>query len=191
MTVSIDELRERLLEQARKKAEEIIKEAEKRAEEIIAQAEAEWMEKSRRERERILSEARMRGRIIVSEAKRKARIEVTKAKYEVLEDIFNEAWKRISSREGYDVEKSLRSLLDEALMFLESPKELRVSEIDVETAEKITAEKGLSVEIVKANITGGLILVDESGNRVDNSYDTRFKRSRETLLPTISSILWG
>ncbi len=191
MSISIEELREKLLEQAKKKAEEIIREAEKKAGEITAAAEAEWLEKSRKERERIISEAETKARIIISEARRKARIKITEAKNTVVNEVYGEAWNRISNRQGFDVYLSLKNLLEEALSYIDNPDTVLVSEKDRDIIGRVLKDKGLDLKIQTAGVTGGLLVSDNYGNIVDNSYDTRFRRSREVLLPIISRILWG
>ncbi len=191
MSVSIEELREKLVEQAKKKAEEIIREAEKKAGEITAAAEAEWLEKSRKEKERIINEAKTKARIIISEARRKARIKLTGAKNTVINEVYDEAWNRISNRQGFDVYLSLKNLLKEALSYVDEPDTVLVPGRDHDIISRVLKDEGLELKIQATDITGGILLIDKYGNIVDNSYDTRFKRSKEVLLPIISRILWG
>lgn len=189
----INELKEKLLEDARRKMEEIIKEAEREAKRIIEEAEKKWREKAEREREKILSTARMDAQRIISEARIKYRIIISQAKAEVINKIFEEAKMRLINRRGFDVEKSLRMLLDEALYFIENPSRIIVNPQDYGIIEKILREKGLkNVEIVKSNeLIGGLILESSDGKRVDNSYNTRLERARNAILTNINAILWG
>ncbi len=190
---SIDELREKMIAEARRKAEEIVRDAEEKAEEIVKKAEEEWSKKCSLKREEIISIMEAKARIIVSEARRKARIIISSKKYEVLEKVFNDAWNIIRERRGFSIEESLGNLLRESLQYIEEPETVYVNPVDTDAMAKILVENNLEgVKIVKDDgITGGLILVSKGGERIDNSYDTRFQRAKQVLAPMIAKILWG
>jgi V/A-type H+-transporting ATPase subunit E len=190
---NIEELRRRLLAEAEKKAEEIIEEAKKKAEEIIKNAEETWRKKAEEKKNEILKEANRRARIIVSEAKRKARLIISSKKYELLEKIFNEAWTRINERREFDIAESLRKLLEESLQYIEEPKIIYVNPRDREVIGNILNKKELrGIEIrEEPRISGGLILVSSRGEKIDNSYDTRFNRAKRVLAPLIAKMIWG
>ncbi len=189
---TINDLREKLMEDARKRAEEIIREAEKKAEEIIREAEKEYEKKAEKTREKILEEARINAQIIISDARRKSRLMISEAKYEIIRKVFEEAWQDIINRKNIDIETSLKNLLLESLEFIEKPDYVEVNEKDKEIINKILIENNISAEIRENNqIAGGLITGTKAGEKVDNSYDTRFERAKSVLLPLISKILWG
>jgi vacuolar-type H+-ATPase subunit E/Vma4 len=190
---SIEELRRKMIEDARKRAEDIIREAETKAQEIIEKGEKEWLEKTRVEKERIMADAERKAAITISEARRKARLIIVEKKNELIEQIYNDAWMKIKNREGFDVEKSLRNLLKESLIYIEEPKIIIVNTTDENTMHRILEEK--HIENIKVqgstSVTGGLIVVSVKDERVDNTYDTRFKRAKDVLRPVIAGILWG
>jgi SH3-like domain-containing protein len=64
---SIEELRRKMIEDARKRAEDIIREAETKAQEIIEKGEKEWLEKTRVEKERIMADAERKAAITIYE----------------------------------------------------------------------------------------------------------------------------
>ena len=189
---SINDLREKLIEEARKKAEEIIKEAEKKAEEIIKEAEKEYETKAIKTREKILEEARINAQIIISDARRKYRLMISEAKYEVLKKIFDEAWKDIINRRNVNIQTSLKNLLRESLEYVEKPDYVEVNEKDKEIISDILMENKIDAEIkVNNSIVGGLIIGTMAGEKVDNSYNTRYERAKTVLLPIIAKMLWG
>ncbi len=189
---TINDLREKLMEDARKKAEEIIRDAEKKAKEIIREAEKEYEKKAKETREKILEEARINAQIIVSDARRKSRLMISEAKYEIIRKVFEEAWQDIIDRKNIDIETSLKNLLLESLEFIEKPDYVEVNEKDKEIINKLLIENNIGAEIRENNlIAGGLIIGTKAGEKVDNSYNTRFERAKSALLPVISKMLWG
>jgi len=191
MSTTIEELRKKLIEQAKREAERIIEEAKKKAEKIIEEAEKDWLEKSRKEKERIIANAETRARIIVSEAKRRARMRTVEAKNDVLKKVFDYAWRAIKERKGIDVNASLRNLLKEALNYVNDVQHIYVSGQDIEIMKRIIASSNLDAEVAEKNIIGGLIAESEKGELIDNSYETRFSRAKQLLVPEIARILWG
>ncbi len=192
-TVNIEELREKLLEDARKKAEKIIANARAEAEKIIRDAEEKWRKRAEKEREKIISSARLEAQKIVSEAHRQAKIIISNAKNKVIENVFSEAEKRLRERIGIDVKTSLKNLLEEALEYIEKPAKIIVNPKDRDVINEILSEKGLdNIQlIIDDKVIGGLILVSIDGKKVDNTYNTRLERARTVLLTEVSRILWG
>jgi V/A-type H+-transporting ATPase subunit E len=192
-TVNIEELREKLLEDAKKKAEKIIADAKAEAEKIIRNAEKEWREKAEKEREKIIRNARLEAQKIISEAHRQARIIISSAKHEIVKTVFSEAEKRLRERRGIDIKSSLKNLLEEALEYIEEPAEIIINSRDRDIINEILSEKRLKNVriIINDRIIGGLVLVSRDGKKVDNTYDTRLKRAKTVLLTEITRILWG
>ncbi len=193
MSSSIEELKEKLIEEARARAREILRKAEEEARRIVEDAEKKWREMAEKEKTRIVEEAKTKAQTILSEAKRQARIVLSNAKNELLNQIFSEVENTIRERRGIDIESSLRNLLEEALIYIEKPSKVIAHPRDREIIERLLREKGLTnIEIVESNdISGGLILESLDGKRVDNSYDTRLERARTTLAPLVNKELWG
>ncbi len=181
---------ERLRLDAEKKAEEILREAEKRAEEIIKEAEKKWREEAEKKRKEIIEKAKKESQIIVSEARRKARMIIASAKYEVIEEVFRRA--REELRKKVNIRSSLNNLLRESLAHITKPSTIYVNKDDVDILREIINDLGLEdVEIKELDILGGLIIESIEGVKVDNSYDTRLKRAKETLVNKLAQILWS
>jgi len=188
---SLEKVKGRLLEEARKEAQRIISQASAEAENTLKKAEEEWQRRFQEFMRAELKRARERAEQIESEARMKARLAVARAKSEMVERVFEEARKKLAGRE-LDVERSLRNLLTESLREVQNPVRVLVSPLDKETAERILAELGkggVAVE-VDANIAGGVIVEGEDGVLVDNTYETRLKLARERLANVISTFLW-
>ncbi|RLG84777.1 MAG: hypothetical protein DRO40_00060 [Thermoprotei archaeon] len=186
----VKDIIERLRLDAKKKAKEIMREAEKRAKEIIEEAEEKWRKEAEKKREEIIEEARKEAQIIVSETRRKARMIIANAKYEVIEEVFSRTREEI--RKKVNIKSSLNNLLRESLAHVTKPSTIYVNKDDVDILSEIINEVGLEdVEIRESNILGGLIIESIEGVKVDNSYDTRLKRAKETLVNKLAEILWS
>jgi len=188
----LTEARERILEEAKKKAELIIREAEKEAEVIVREAEEEWRRRALEEENRILEEAKREAALKISEARRLSRLKISQEMSLIIEELFKEAEKELDHLDPSEIEKSLENLLTESLKYVEKPRKIYVSEKDVESMRRILSKLGLgNVEVAPVNIKGGLILESESGILVDNSYESRLKLARRALIPLIRKSLWG
>ncbi len=187
------------MEEARRKANEILEAAKKEAEKIVRAAEEEWRRRAEQERQRILAEARARAQVIISEAGREARLMVSRKKNELVEKAFSEAWSRIVKGIGYDRRKSLKRLLEEALAYVPpGTKEItiKISPADAAIIDEALRELGRNLDYQYTiekdeSIAGGVIIVCSDGTVIDNSYNTRFTRSKETIVDQVSRVLWG
>ncbi len=190
----LDELRNKILEDARREADKIIEEARRKAEEIIEEARRKYEEKVRKEREKIIENAKIQAQIIRSDAKRQARIILSKAKYELIEEVFNKSKEVIAERKGFDIYKSIENLLREAFEYIE-PHDIAkiiVHEKDLDIANKVARSLGLKADIlINKEILGGVIAESKDGKTVNNTYDVRLERAKTTLVPIIAKILWG
>ncbi len=193
---SLEELREKILEEAREKARKIIEDAEKKAKEIIGKAEEEWRRKLEEEKNNIINEARKQASAILSEAKIKYNLVILKAKNEVLEEVFEKA-KDVLKQRNFDVEKSLERLLSESIQYLpENTTEITIivnprdESIIKKVATSILKDK-VKYKIVKDDkIIGGIVIETPKGIRIDNTYEARLSRVKEGFINKISEILW-
>lgn len=190
---NLEEFRNKLLEEAKRKAEEIVRGAEGEAKRIVEEAENKWRVGLEGERAKVINEARRRAELILSEARRKARLVLTQTKQELVAEIFNAAYSRVKSREGFDVRKSLEKLLDEALGYVKTPSKVIVNPKDRAIVEELVAKRGLINVVVETSskIDGGLIVVSTDGEVVDNTYGTRLQRAYENLTPIVVKRIWG
>ncbi len=190
ISTNYEEVIRKLKEEAEEKAKKIIEEAEKKALEIVREAEEKRKREAERKRRELLEEARRDAQIILSEARREARMIVARVRYEVVEEVLRRV--RESIRERIDLKSSITNLLKDSLSQIGRPTTIYINGEDEDIVKGVIKELGIEdVKIVKTDILGGVIVEDEDGNKVDNSYDTRLKRASETLVGKIASILWG
>lgn len=181
---------EKLRLDAKRRAKEIIREAEVRAKKIIEEAERKWEERAKERRKEIIENAEKEAQVIISEARRKARIIIASAKYEVVEEVFKQAKKEL--RKKTDIKGSLNNLLRESLVHITKPSIIYVNKDDITILKEIISNLGLeNIEIKEIDILGGLIVESVDGVKVDNSYDTRLKRAKESLVNKLAEILWS
>lgn len=193
MLSTAEDFRKKLIEDTRRKAEDIIRGAEEEAKRIIEEAEKQRKAIVEREKQKIIDNAKRKAELIVSDARRKARLVVSKARLESIEDIVSKAYSQLISRNGFDPRKSLESLFYESLNYIKNPEKVVVNPRDKEVMENVLRERGfinIKVEISE-EVDGGLILVSQEGERVDNTYRTRLTRVRESLTPILVKKLWS
>jgi len=188
---SLEDLKRKLREEAESKARMIVSEALSEAEKIVKEAEEEWVKKAESERSKILEQAREEADRILSEARIKAKIIVAEAKNNLLLNLLNAVEKALADRNGIDVEKSLKRLLEEALNYVENPVRVTVDPRDVEVARELLKRKGLvNVEIKTSDeILGGVIVESADGKRIDNSYKTRLENAKKIVARMLAEAL--
>lgn len=186
------EIKEKLLSDAKKEAEEIIERAKAEAEEIIRKSESDWQRRFEEFKREEIKRAIERGLQIESDARLRARIIISQAKAEVIGKILKDAEVKIANRE-FDVKASLRALLSATLTEATAIKRIVVSPRDRPVVEQILSESNLRDLIIEENdgILGGLIVESSEGIIYDNSYDTRLRILREKMLDRLQNILWG
>ncbi len=186
------EAREKILEEAKKRAKMIVEEAEREAEIIVKKAEEEWRRRALEEENKILEEAKKEAALRISEAQRLSRLKISQEMSSIIEELFKQAENELNHLNPFEIEKSLENLLMESLKYVDKPRKIFVSGRDVETMRKILSKLGMeSVEVAPADIKGGLILESESGITVDNSYESRLMLAKRALIPIIRKSLWG
>ncbi|MCD6487700.1 MAG: V-type ATP synthase subunit E [Desulfurococcales archaeon] len=190
----LETLRRSILEETRKKAEEILEEARRKAEAFIENAEKSWKKRYEDEYRKYIENARQEANTIIADAKRQAKLIVAKAKYDSITMVVDKVRELIAERQGFDLKKSLESLLDEALDNVLHGEKLTIyiNPIDKDVMEGILKEKGLKYSIIlDNNIDGGIIIETPDGIRIDNTYNTRLERVLGSELNKIAKILWG
>ncbi len=194
--LSINSLKTQILNEAKKKAEKIIKDAQAKAKEIENEALNKWKRMYEEKRREYIEKAESEANTIIAESKRKARMLVSKAKYEIIEELFRKAYEKLAKREGINVKESLEKLFEEA--FEQIPPGTRhlkiyVNPRDKELITRIIGEKGVEIEyeiITREDVLGGLILETLDGIIIDNTYNTRLERAKETIVNKLAKVLW-
>lgn len=183
---------DKIIEEARKKAQEIIENAKREAETIVNEAEKKWREKAEWERKKILEEATRTASYTLTDARRRANLAINKAKADIIKEVFDRAVETIKN-EQYDVKASIRNLLVEALEYVDKPKKVVVKNEHVNIVREILHELGYeNLEIEALNdALGGVVVVSETGIIVDNRIETRLEQARSRLIDKIAKLLWG
>ncbi|MEO2241849.1 MAG: V-type ATP synthase subunit E family protein [Euryarchaeota archaeon] len=199
--MGLKELEERILEEAKREAEEIVKEAEEEAEKILEKAKREAEERRREILDRARREAETRKRREIAQARLEARQLKLQAKEECIEEALERARRRIRelSEEGSRryLEFLERAAVEAARAISTDKVILRVNERDREAMEELLPD--VRVEVDKevelgdpVDILGGVIAESEDGSEVfDNSVEARMRRMRSELVRRVSDTLFG
>lgn len=186
------EEKNKLIEDAERRAKEIIEQAWREADIIVKEAERRYQQIAETERKRILEEAEKESSYVLTDAKRKASMIENKAKAEVIEELFKKA-EDIMRQGAYDVKTSLRNLIVESMSQVDKPRKIIVREDQAEIARSILRELGYRDIVIETrnNMLGGVIVESEMGVVVDNRLETRLRQVRLNMLDKIAKILWG
>ncbi len=189
---------ERLLKDAEHEAEKALAQARVEAERVVREAERE----ARVEASRIIEEAHRKAeeqrKRLISEARRKARLIVSKVKREILDQVFEEAWREcVKALEDEKLfKKTLAGLLLEAVKRLKGdsitvcfPKDFKdrdsVTDI-VKDLKKVFPNKSFTVEwgCIKT-VCGALVRTGDGRIWVEATLETRYeavKRISEAII---------
>lgn len=194
------ELRKVILSRAEEEAKNIISNAEREAKKIVEEAYKQKQQEISREKERIAKDIGYEARL--AEARLKARMIIAEAKNEILKSIEDSVWSYLSSLSPRQRGQSLLILMKDAVKILlenlgksdkiiayVSRKDLEIAK---ETANTISRELGLEVDVRGADISGGVIVSSSDGNIViDNSYEGRLKKVITMFLSEIKKEVFG
>ncbi len=191
-------LQEKLIENAKKEAEEIIRKAEEEARKIIENAEKEYEEKVEKVKEKIISDAKRRAEEIIVDAKIRARMILAEEKKNIVEQVFRRVEEIVKSGR-FNRRESLYNLLKESISEIAlSNIRVIVSREDEKLVKELKKqlEKELNVKIVEIKVTnsisGGVIVESLDGRiRIDNSYEERLESARSKLAPLIVKEVLG
>lgn len=194
--VALERVSKAIIERASLEAEAILEKARKDAEKIINKAKMKRKTMYEREAAKIIEAAKRKARAILVQAILKTRRKIAETKHEIVNNIVNEAKEALKKR-SFNIEKSLKNLLLEAMFNMPSGKVvIYINPKDRKVIEKIISEEGLRNRVEKIfetnNISGGVIVESIDGKfKIDNSYDTRLDMVVSRILPRISKELFG
>ncbi|MCG8502573.1 MAG: hypothetical protein MJB12_19485 [Firmicutes bacterium] len=185
-----EKIKERILEEARRQAQENIEKAEKEAEEIIETAQKEATEKKTEIIEKAKIEAVNREQRLIAVAELEARKEKLKAKQAMIEEAFQKTLEKLNNLETEEYEAVLADMVvgsvtngNEEIIVSEKDRQ-RLSAGLIKKSNKALKAKGLdgSVKLSEETrpISGGFIL--KLGDvEVNNSFETIMRMQREEL----------
>ena len=199
----IKKIKERIIAQAKQKADEIKKNAQEEAEKIIERAIAEAKHKAEVILRRGVEEAQAYKRRKIAEATLKWRIEYIKSREKFIEDTFDRAMKQleniVKSSKYPDIVKTL--ILD-ALSVLDSGEyDIIIAgdtsvNVDLEEIARLSKENfGINVKLTlcdeRISSIGGIIVRSKDLSfTIDNTFEARLKRLYEPLRVQVARLLF-
>ncbi len=189
------ELIDLLEREAEAERQRLLAEARQRADQVRQQAEAEaqaLLDAQRRRVAAAVEAARVRARGV---ARLRATSAVLEAKDAVLEEVFRRAQEELArvSQDPARYGSLLRGLLREAAEGFGGPVVVECAEQDVRAVEAAARELGIPVVQVRpdSQLRGGVRVLSEDGRFVvENTLASRLERARQMLLGEVADILW-
>lgn len=189
------ELIDLLEREAEAERQRLLAEARERAEQLIQQAQAEaqaLLDSQRRRVEAEVEAARVRARGV---AQLRATSRVLEAKDRQLEEVFRRAAAELERipRDPERYGRILRGLLREAAQGFNGPVVVECPERDTAAAEAAARELGLHVVQVRADpsLRDGVRVRSEDGRFVvENTLSSRLQRAHQLLLAEVAHVLW-
>jgi vacuolar-type H+-ATPase subunit E/Vma4 len=200
LSESFDKLRNRILSDAKVKAEAVIKEAEDKARQIIDNSKAD----AKRDAEAVLSRGRLDAsalrRSILSSKVRANRLKLLEEKNRLLRTIFSTVEERLSSiSKTPEFRDSLKKMMTEAVDALDVEQPIvKVGFNDFTSRDLASIGLGLpqgAKVVVESNAIdelGGVVASDAEGKvSYNNSFRARMDRLDSQLLALVSSTVFG
>ena len=192
MSKSLEELKSAVIRRAEEEARRIIESARKEAEDILRRAEEERKRMIEEARKKMFKEIGYEQRI--AEAKLRARTIISEAKNKIVLDLRDRIIGLLNNMDDARRIASIRNLLQESINIIGIGEGrriiVRVSRRDLGLVNMIIREFSrryrIDIHLEPADILGGVIVEDpESGVSIDNSYDTKLKRILSLSAPEI------
>ena len=184
-------IKDRILNDAAKKAEEIVKEASSRAAEILKEAEARAEEARKLAAELAKREAQKEKERILSLELIEVNKELLVSRRKLIDDVFREVEKKIFTSNSEMREKLLTGLI-ESLVKTGDEEIIVDEELGREWVERLNREKGWKLKVIDGedDPDGGFIL--KKGNmKVAATRSAIMESLREDLEVEVSRILFG
>jgi vacuolar-type H+-ATPase subunit E/Vma4 len=190
-----------ILTQGRQEAERIVSQAREKADSLVAAAEARGREEVRRATEEVRAQALGTARNLVDRAALESKRRLAEAKEALLGEIFKLGLERLQAfRDSADYPNWLRGMLvkarhelaGERLRLLANPEEARW--LTEALLEEVGRETGAGLELtLDAEVpAGGFIAVRGDGRlRLDLTFKGIISRQREYLRTEMARRLWG
>ncbi|MCR4402586.1 MAG: V-type ATP synthase subunit E [Firmicutes bacterium] len=197
---ALEKMQEKILQDAKAKADEIVAAATAEAQAIVAEA----REEATRKRDEVLARGKenadeeMRRALTLAELDARKQLLATKAA--LIDEVFQEARKRLTSLEPGRYRAYLKRAILEAVESgeeevvlsardLESVGPEVVSEVNAELAKQ--GRKGaLRLSGVPGGFTGGFVL-RTGRTEVNSTFDALLAREREALVVEVAKVLFG
>lgn len=197
---SIDMLSQAVMREAQNEAEQVLSRAKEDARKIMNDAQDQAEAERKEILERASREEERARRQVIAAAQIKARTLELKKREEMLDKVFGEAQKQLSSLQQWsDYDRTARDLLREALVRLETNSamiqadEVTLQALTDEALEKISKELNVKLQVKGTLDHGiGVIVETEDGRRrFDNTLGVRLNRMQDALRAPVYRLLVG
>lgn len=190
----LEELREEIIEKAKKETYEVLKEADLEAKKILLDAKTKGeqeIENARQEATRVIERQKSER---LSAARLEAKMILAEAKEESVKAVQEEAWNSLEKiRKGRDYEKLLRELIQQATDAIDGIAVIHANKQDLKLAKKIVEEtRTASVSNDAIDCAGGALVTSKDGRvRVDATFNALFEEHDEYMRRTAYAELFG
>jgi len=195
-----ENLRERILEEARRQAQANIERAEKEAAQIIQAARQKAEDKSKSILEKAQREAEERRRRLISVAELEGRKQKLSTKQELIEEAFRKAVEKLNSLPDQHYREIITDMVissvksgDEEVIFSEKDRK-RLGNKFIDNINKRLKSKGIKGDVRLSgetrDIDGGFIL--KKGNvEINNTFEALIRMRREELETEVVKVLFS
>ena len=200
MSESLEKLQNRILSDARHKAEETIKDAKAKAQQILEEA----RQRAQKESEEIITKANLEAesirRSILSSKVRVNRLRILEEKNRIVEDIIHSVEDRLSSiSKSEQFEETAQRFVTEAVKAVDTDQPVvrigfrDMSKRNLDAVSKVLPKGGkLVIDEKPIDDLGGVVATDPEGKVVfNNTFKSRLERLDNQLLTLISSTVFG
>ena len=200
MSESLEKLQNRILSDAKNKAEETIKDAQAKSQQILEEA----RQRAQRESEGIIAKANVEGesirRSILSSKVRVNRLRILDEKNRIVEDIIHSVEDQLSSiSKSEQFEETAQRFVTEAVKAVDTDQPVvrigfrDMSKRNLDGVSKLLPKGGkLVIDEKPIDNLGGVVATDPEGKVVfNNTFKSRLERLDNQLLTLISSTVFG
>jgi len=200
MSESLEKLQNRILSDAKHKADETIKDSQAKSQQILEEA----RQRAQRESEGIIAKANVEGesirRSILSSKVRVNRLRILDEKNRIVEDIIHSVEDQLSSiSKSEQFEETAQRFVTEAVKAVDTDQPVvrigfrDMSKRNLDGVSKVLPKGGkLVVDEKPIDELGGVVATDTEGRVVfNNTFKSRLERLDNQLLTLISSTVFG
>jgi len=200
MSESLEKLQNRILSDARHKAEETIKDAKAKAQQILEEA----RQRAQKESEEIITKANLEAesirRSILSSKVRVNRLRILDEKNRIVQDIIHGVEDRLSSiSKSEQFEETAQRFVTEAMKAVDTDQPVvrigfrDMSKRNLDGISRVLPKGGkLVIDEKPIDDLGGVVATDPEGRVVfNNTFKSRLERLDNQLLTLISSTVFG
>ncbi len=200
-SLGIEDIKQKIIADARERAKQIREEAEKKAKPIVDEAKNKAKQIKKESEEKAELEAEAKKKRILALARLEARKSILATRHEMTEDAFIKAMNRLSELDDEEYQAIIKEMFlsvdipDGNVEVILSPKDKkRISHNSLRDVQKELAKKGKKVELTLSDdvrdISGGFVL-KKGRIEFNNSFEAVIKMQRDVMETEVARILFG